>query len=208
VSTYKAVRSNPEAVYQILRQFPRGENAYYAVRDGVTQDSSGLWAAARFIYLNRFCFNGIYRTNMSGRFNVPYGGKGTGALPTLAKLQEVSRLLKRAELRKSDFESVLDMAERGDLVYIDPPYSVGNRRVFKQYGPAVFGLEDLRRLSAKLGELNNKGVSFVISYACCREAMIFFGSWSSQRKLTMRNVAGFSEHRRKAVEMIFTNISH
>jgi len=206
VATYKAIRSDPEAVYDILRQIPSNKSSYYAFREQAPTDKHGFLAAARFIYLNRFCFNGIYRTNMAGKFNVPFSGEGTGAIPDLKHLQNVSRQLQKAKIYGSDFENILDKTVEGDFVYLDPPYSVENRRVFKQYGPSIFGLEDLDRLSKQLFALDKKRVKFVVSYAYCREALEKFGSWMVTRKLTTRNISGFAEHRKKAVELMFTNI--
>ena len=98
-------------------------------------ESGAQARAARFIYLNRYCFNGIYRTNLKGQFNVPYSGDGCGALPQNEVFQRCSRRLRGARFVSGDFEAVLSQAEKGDLVYMDPPYAVRAQRVFREYGP-------------------------------------------------------------------------
>src|ERR1035441_10567535 len=120
---------------------------YYRVRkqDRGCLDAGGR--AARFIYLNRYCFNGLYRTNLAGHFNVPFASSGTGGVPPLEVCLGNARLLRNAELICGDFDSVVrDHVRAGDFVYLDPPYAVANRRIFRQYGPHTFGLDDLDKL--------------------------------------------------------------
>ena len=115
-------------------------------------------------------------------------------------------MLRRATIVEGDFEKILsDVVRKGDFVYLDPPYAVGNRRVFRQYGPQSFGLADLERLQAVLEEIHARGARFVLSYAWCSEAKRMFSRWSQCRVYTQRNIAGFSQHRRKAAELTLSN---
>ena len=207
IEMLETVRDQPVRVHEQLMQFPLGKDSFYAVRDASIDTPDRCIRAARFIYLNRFCFNGIYRTNNAGKFNVPYGGGATGDVPTLHELLSAREALRGAKLVVGDFEKTLACADEGDFVYMDPPYSVSNRRVFKQYGPSVFGLNDMHRLAAQLVQLDEKGAKFVLSYACCPQAMQLFSGWNLRRRLTNRNIAGFSTHRRQAVELMFSNIA-
>jgi DNA adenine methylase len=181
---------------------------YYKIRESFsakTRPSCRL--AAEFIYLNRFCFNGLFRTNLSGHFNVPYAPAGTGDLPSFDELQGISRVLNRATIVHSDFEAVIRSTTVGDFIYADPPYAVENRRVFRQYSPTTFGRHDLERLSEALIRADKRGVKFVLSYAHCKEAFEYFGMWPSKRIYVTRNISGFAMHRRKAGELIFSNCS-
>jgi DNA adenine methylase len=162
-------------------------------------------AAARFIFLNRYCFNGLYRTNEAGQFNVPFAPAGTGQLATAADLHVVSRALKSCTIKHADFESLLARTREGDLVYLDPPYAVGNRRVFRQYGPSSFGLHDLQRLAENLVSMNARNVKFVLSYADCSEATKFFHQWPRRKMFIQRNIAGFGGNRRRAGEVLISN---
>jgi DNA adenine methylase len=121
-------------------------------------------------------------------------------------LEQFSDLLRRTELEVGDFETVLRrQVVSGDFVYLDPPYAVGNRRVFRQYTPDSFGSHDLVRMARLLDWLDGKGVAFVLSYAYCAEALRCFAKWERRKVYCQRNVAGFAAHRRKAAELIVSN---
>ena len=168
-------------------------------------DLNPIDSAARFIFLNRFCFNGLYRTNLNGEFNVPYAPSKTGNLPTADELKAASGALRRASIRSGDFSTVLADVKANDFVYLDPPFAVENRRVFKQYGPQHFGVADLQRLATALTQIDRKGAAFVLSYAYCREALDMFGTWPRRKALVHRNIAGFARCRRTATELLFSN---
>lgn len=207
VSTFVSVRDHPRAVYNRLLDIPKGKRSYIRLRKLNPNSLDSLDRAARFIFLNRFCFNGIYRTNTTGAFNVPYSPSGTGKLPTWDTFLAAARPLKFAEIVCDDFESVVDNHVReGDFVYLDPPYAVENRRVFRQYGPQTFGLDDLKRMDSALETIDKRGAKFVLSYAYSPEARNYFQNWKSRKVFTQRNVSGFAKHRRMAAEVIFTNI--
>jgi len=205
IRTFLAVRDHPQAVSNRLAKIPIGERSYYSIREQRLADMDAVDAAARFIFLNRFCFNGLYRTNKAGRFNVPYGSEGTSRLPTVSELRSVATALRSCTIKHSDFEKTLEITEPGDFVYIDPPYAVGNRRIFRQYGPSSFGLQDLQRLSNCLDFMDTRGVKFVLSYALCSEATEYFSRWSRLRVYVQRNIAGFASERRRAVEVLISN---
>ncbi|NOS68449.1 MAG: Dam family site-specific DNA-(adenine-N6)-methyltransferase [Verrucomicrobia bacterium] len=204
VGTFLSIRDDPQSVFDQLRKIPLGKRSYYRVRKQ-TELQNEAERSARFLFLNRFCFNGIYRTNGKGEFNVPFAREGTGNLPTMLDLMEWSRILKKTCIRSEDFEETLDRTRKGDFVYLDPPYALDNRRIFRQYGPQTFGLNDLDRLSKALRRINRRGVRFVLSYAYCTEALDYFGEWRMRKVFTQRNVAGFSRHRRKAAEILVSN---
>jgi DNA adenine methylase len=201
------VRNDPRRVYQKLRRFPLGKQSYYDLRALDPDSFSPDERAARFIFLNRFCFNGLYRTNQSGQFNVPFSSSRTGGLPSLDQIVAAAELLKVAKLKCEDFESlIVRVARAGDFVYLDPPYAVGNRRIFRQYGPHEFGTGDLDRLRRILTVLSKRGAHFVLSYALCKEALQAFSDWSLKRVYTQRNISGFAMHRRRAAELLVSNI--
>lgn len=205
VETFCAVQNHPRAVYNRLNRLPLGEDAYYRLRQEDASLLPTLDRAARFVYLNRFCSNGLYRTNMQGKFNVPYASSKTGKLPALDDLYAAAKVLSCAQIRARDFEETLQDVQAGDFVYMDPPYAVRNRRIFRQYGPDSFGTEDLARLAAALSDIDRSGATFLVSYAMCREALEAFKGWHVRRVYTQRSVAGFSRHRRKAVEILVSN---
>jgi DNA adenine methylase len=206
IRTYRALRDDPEEVHQRAAAYPLGKKNFYKLRAQEVDGLTPVQRAARFLFLNRFCFNGLYRTDESGHFNVPFAPQGTGGLPSREHLVATAVLLRGAKLRCGDFEKiVLKHARSGDFIYLDPPYALSNRRVFRQYGPNTFGLEDLSRLSRVLAEIDRRGARFVLSYADCPEARRAFGAWTMRRVFTQRNISGFARHRRRAVELILTN---
>jgi DNA adenine methylase len=206
IESLTAIRDHPLAVHRRATSFPRTAQHYYKLRAIEPKSLAPVDRAARFVYLNRFCFNGLYRTNRFGQFNVPYAPTKTGALPSWEQFSAAARMLRSAQLHCGDFEAVLlDGVRAGDFVYLDPPYAVANRRIFRQYGPQTFGLDDLQRLGRVIEEIDKRRATFVLSYAFCREAKDVFKGWITKRVYTQRNISGFAKHRRTAAELIVTN---
>lgn len=207
IECYEALAADPGDLHERVVSISSDEKVYYEVRALDPAKLSVEDRAARFIYLNRHCFNGIYRTNQKGDFNVPYGAIGAGGVPSLERFEECSRTIKRAKLSSQDFDEFIRGTVRaGDFVYLDPPYAVANRRIFRQYDKHSFGLEDVERLAECLDFIDSVGAKFLVSYAYSAEIKPLLERWSSRRISTQRNVAGFAEHRRKAVEVLVTNI--
>jgi DNA adenine methylase len=206
ISTLKTVRSHPTRVSHVVSSIPKGKKHYNELRETDPATLGPIMRAARFIYLNRYCFNGLYRTNSKGEFNVPYGGGKTGALPSAEQLRNSARLLKRAKLVSWDFRRTLERVRKGDFVYLDPPYAVGNRRVFVEYGAKPFTLKDVTALGKLLRRISRKGAKFVLSYADCSEAREAFSKWKVRRIRTRRSVAGFLGARRDHYELCVTNL--
>jgi DNA adenine methylase len=165
INTYSAVRDHWRALEQALRRFHRDhcEELYYRLRDDMP--GTVVKRAARLLYLNRTCFNGIYRVNLDGRFNVPIGSKSAVVLDT-DDFASAARLLATAELRATDFETVVDEARGGDMVFADPPYTVShNNNGFVRYNERLFSWEDQLRLAAALARALSRGVIVVATNA-------------------------------------------
>jgi DNA adenine methylase len=136
---------------------------YYAIRSSDFSDK--IERAAQFIYLNRTCWNGLYRVNRQGIFNVPKGSKEWAISPD-DDFERASRLLRRARLRSGDFVDAVQDAGRGDLVFFDPPYTVKhNMNGFIKYNEGLFSWSDQVRLRDCAIDLSARGVSVVISNA-------------------------------------------
>lgn len=206
IEMYGVVRDSPAALSEALQEHKNDPDEYYELRATDPTTLSETDRAARFIYLNRFCFNGLYRTNQRGQFNVPYGGRKSGTVPSEADLLTASRLLTQSEIVAGDFSVVLQRVRPGDFVYLDPPFSVAGRRVFKEYDPASFSDSELVRLRAALKQLDKSGVTFLLSYADCPEGEELGAGFRLTRVSTRRNIAGFSGNRRSADELLVTNL--
>lgn len=206
ILTYETIRDNPISLSDNLSEFEPNKDVYLNVRAKVPSELSKLERAANFIFLNRYCFNGLYRTNKKGIFNVPFGGHKSGSLPSKQHLISCSHALQSATIIKSDFHSViLDNVRENDFVYLDPPFAVQNKRTFIQYSASDFGLLDLERLRETLLHIDNCGAKFVLSYADSPEAYFYFESWDKIKVKTVRNISGFAKHRGIEFELFITN---
>jgi DNA adenine methylase len=156
------------------------------------------------LYLNRNCFNGIYRTNLRGDFNVPMGTR-QGAYISKDDFLTCSRLLQNATLVVGDFAKTLEKVRAGDFVYLDPPFAVNSRRIFREYGKTTFDISDIPRLSESLTAIVKRGADFLVSYADCSQSRRLALKWHSVRLPIRRYVAGFAGDRREAYEWLISN---
>lgn len=160
INAYSSLRQNPGAVVECLDKWCPEGGDYYLLRKQLTKTT--IEAAARFIYLNRFCYNGIYRTNGRGEFNVPKGTR-TGRMPQKSHLFQIAQDLQRAKIQVGDFEAILKQhAKSDDFVYLDPPYP--RSRYSGEYGLHTMQPQDMPRLVASLHYLDSNGVNFLLSY--------------------------------------------
>ncbi len=206
IEAYRAVKTKVHRVYDALSSIKVNEETYYKIRAREPHNLDYIERVARFIYLNRFCFNGIYRTNNQGKYNVPYGGQKSGAIPSKNHFLECANRLKCAQIVHGDFEAIIrENVRKGDFFYLDPPYALANRRIHTQYDAHSFGTADIDRLTQALDLIVSRGASFVLSYADCKEAREIASAWSTKIVLTQRNVAGFSDNRSTARELIISS---
>jgi len=206
IRSLRAVQRYPSQVLRSLEALPTGKRAYYRVRAADSARLGEIELAARFLYLNARCFNGLYRANSTGRFNVPYRPPTRRVVIDRGSLFSTSRALRNALLMHADFQTTCARARRGDFVYLDPPYIVERRRVFSEYLPHSFNRTDLPRLEMTLRQLDSRGVQFVVTYADSKEARRLFRPWRTLRIVTRRNIAGFTGHRRRSHELLATNL--
>lgn len=201
--TYSALRDYPNEVVKAIALFPTDSETYYSLRAILPNSLDTVTRAARFIYLNRFCFNGVYRTNMSGNFNVPRGTR-TGAMPSPTTFFHFSDLLKRTKLVKGDFQGLLASGRDGDFVYLDPPYVEPGTRFRGEYGYGSFSTDDEDRLIAALLGAHSRGVSVVLSYH--DGLMGRLPGWHEVRQNVARSVGGFGRSRKIVCEVLYTNV--
>jgi len=165
LDTYATVRTAIDEVIAELSLLPHNKKTYYAVRR--SRPPTAAARAARFIYLNKTCFNGLYRVNLAGEFNVPYGRHGRSLVVCdAAQLRAASMVLRNAELATADFAEAVSGAQDGDVVYFDPPYTVAHsNNGFIEYNAKVFAWQDQSRLAALAEALVARGVLVLISNA-------------------------------------------
>jgi len=203
----RALQRNVYLVLECFHRLPTGPQAYYEIRSLDPWSLAEAELAARFLYLNRYCFNGLYRTNRQGQFNVPYAPPKGNTTFDDDLVIEAARALTNASVQQGDFESTLHQTQEGDFVYLDPPYAVQSRRVFAEYLPGSFSQHDLGRLGYALLDLDRRAVDFLVSYADSTEARKLLAPWRPRRVWTRRNIAGFASRRRGHYELLATNIA-
>lgn len=203
ITTYRAIRRNPAAVARQARRWPSDSPTYYRIRALNPKSLTPVGRAARFVYLNRYCFNGVYRENQSRQFNVPYGHT-TGTFPKPLEFRRFGSLLRRARLISCDFERSLELASAGDLVYVDPPYYAEGRRFRGEYGYGAFSVDDEVRLVKALFAASKRGAAIIVSYN--GSLLKSLPGWRAVRQKVTRNVGGFASSRRRVFEYLYTNI--
>jgi len=205
MASYGAIRIAPQEVAHCLHDLPRDRDAYYRIRASKPVDA--VERAARFIYLSKLAFNGIYRVNRQGEFNVPYGGRHYPALGSVGSLGPYAEALSGAELRSDDFEAAVSTAVAGDFVYLDPPYTAAHaNNGFLRYNERIFSWKDQQRLAAVAIDLDRRGCIVVVSNAAHRTIRDLFRSFRSLPASRHSRIAANPAHRKRIDELIFTNV--
>lgn len=204
ISTYEAVRRDPDAVYEAFRSWPVSKDNYYSVRALAADSETQL--AAQFIYLNKTAWNGLYRVNSRGQFNVPYGMPKSSNIVSLGALREASGVLLPARLVNQDFEETLADAQRGDFAFIDPPYVTShNNNGFIHYNERIFSWADQERLASLCAELARKGVNVLITNAAHDAVRSLYADFHITEYARRSTLAGDPSKRRAVNELIISS---
>ena len=208
ITTYKMIKSNPSEILKKMDSFSEGKDFYYKIRE--ENPTCEINIAARFIYLNKTSFNGIYRVNQKGKFNVPYGEKSINKEVLSNHLEIVSEKLHNAEIFISDFESSLKKIKKNDLVYLDPPYTVThNQNGFIKYNEKLFSKDDQLRLSNYIDKIKSKGAFYILSNANHQFIKEIFSKNDKVFELERNSSIGSKIERRGLYsELLITNIKN
>lgn len=185
VETWQAVADDPDGVYEELQSWYNDKETFYEVR--AARYDEPVRRAARVLWLNRTCFNGLYRINQSGGFNVPYGNYKNVRFDH-DNLRAVSEALRGVDLQigSDDFEAVLERAGEGAVVYCDPPYwPVSDTAKFTAYDGIPFTSDDQRRLAAAFRALESRGACGLLSNACVPATLELYAGLP-QARIAMR----------------------
>lgn len=208
INAYKCVRSHAEDIDRHLLRLQERHNAtlYYKTREA--QPATSLDRAVRFLYLNRTCFNGLYRVNRAGQFNVPIGSKTEVAYPT-GQLAQVASALKGASLKSSDFEIVIDGTGKDDLLFLDPPYTVmHNNNNFIKYNAHLFSWADQERLAKAVRRAAARGAHVILSNADHESVRGLYKGFGTHLRLERSTVlAAGASHRCATTELLVTTLS-
>lgn len=207
IETYRAIRDNWAMVFRELTKHHKHHSKEYYYKIRRSKPKSQCNRAARLIYLNRTCWNGLYRVNLKGEFNVPVGTK-TNVLLSTDDFSRVSQLLQNAQLFDDDFQTVIDKAEKGDLIFVDPPYTVKhNDNGFIKYNEQLFSWDCQVRLSQCLRRAKNRGANIVLTNANSNSVKkLYEGSFKILSVDRHSIIAADGDNRKRVSELIITNI--
>ncbi|MFD4366711.1 DNA adenine methylase [Rhodococcus sp. NPDC058521] len=206
ITAYIQVRDNPSAVAEFLAGYENTSECYYSTRAAIPKNDSQL--AARFIFLNHTSFNGIFRVNLKGEYNVPFGNRRYLNIPDEPALNRASQRLQNVELRSLSFAKALDDVSEGDLAFLDPPYTVAhNNNGFVKYNQQLFSFEDQRRLAESIEEIKARGGKYILTNAAHKSIDDLFSPLGRKILVSRKSViGGVKANRGRVDEYIFTNI--
>jgi DNA adenine methylase len=204
ITLYEVVRDEPRLLMLELDRLAKqyDEEFYYRLRASKPKDKVAI--AARLLFLNKTCFNGLYRENSKGEFNVPFGKRiKCPAFYDFANFLEVSKRLQNTQMCCGDFEAVLREAGKGDLVYCDPPYEPLNATSsFRSYTAEGFTLTDQERLRNCCIEAANRGAVILISNSTAPTIESMFNGHQLSKVMARRTINSKSSSRGKISELL------
>jgi len=205
INTYRVIKNNLEELFLYLKEHIDSEDEYYRMRN--LQSDNNVEMAARFLYLNKTSFNGIYRVNRNGQYNVPYGRRNLEKLYDFDHLKKTSKLLENTYISCQDFKVRCKNIKQGDFVFIDPPYTVAHENNgFIQYNQSIFSWNNQVQLSKISDKLNKKGAFFIITNACHDSIKELYKSGIQTPISRSSTIGGKGAKRTMYNEIIITNI--
>ena len=209
IDCYKTTRDYPDTLYHYLLNHKKNNSTeyYYKEREKFNKylDKRSIAQASRFIYLNRTCYNGIFRVNADGCYNVPFAPKKRLVFPSLAELHQFSKLFKNAEIFACSYEEILPKVKRDDFVYLDPPYPpLNGTSYFTHYTKDRFSITDQSNVHDFAENLSKKGCKVLISNADTPDTKKLYQHWRIFTVDVTRFISCKSK-RDKVNELIITN---
>lgn len=164
INLYQVIQNNVDDLIRVSRTHRYEKEYYYQIRALDPSQMADIERASRILFLNKTCFNGLYRVNKKGQFNVSFGDYTDPVIVNEEALRGASGALRHAKIFSGDFELVLNNAQKGDFVYLDPPYvPLSSTSDFTQYTPDSFGAFDHKRLKNVFDELTSRGCYVMLS---------------------------------------------
>lgn len=206
IEFYRVVREDPAGLAEALEGFENSKESYYAAR--ASTPTSEVGRAARFLYLNHTSFNGIYRVNLRGEYNVPFGNRPNPLIPDIDRLRRASSRLQGASIESCDFEATLEDVKEGDLVFLDPPYTVAhNNNGFVKYNQKLFSFDDQHRLSLAIDRVKAARAYYILTNAAHDSIRSLFAKGDRSMLITRGNsIGGRAARRGSEDELLFTNL--
>jgi DNA adenine methylase len=206
VNAYVVVRDSVEELIRELGRQKHSETEFYRIRSLEPKALSPVERATRLIYLNKTCYNGLYRVNSKGHFNAPFGRYKNPKICDAENLRACSKVLQKAEIDCRPFEGVLKCARRGDFAYFDPPYHpVSRTSNFAGYARGGFGESDHEKLRDVFSTLADKGCRALLSNSFSPFTRKLFSRWKIETVIASRAVNSKSSGRGPVKEILVRN---
>lgn len=202
IALYEAIRDDVDGVIEKLSELPHSEQDYYRIRDEHRPRSKAA-KAARLIYLNKTGYNGLYRVNSKGEFNVPFGRYARPKICDEPRLRAAAAVLQGVELLVEDFEVVCKRAKKGDAVYLDPPYlPVSATSSFASYHSVPFGLLEHERLARTFAQLKRRNIAALLSNSDTQDTRRLFGGFELATVQATRAINSNAKRRGPVPELL------
>jgi DNA adenine methylase len=206
INAYKVIKEKPlELIKELSREkYENSSKVFYEIRAEKCVDP--VKSAARFIYLNKTSFNGLYRVNSKGGFNVPFGRYKKPLILDKENILAVHVALQKDELSSTDFEVAVKNAKKGDFIYFDPPYQPLNKTsTFTSYTSKDFNEKDQERLMECFASLDKKGCYVMLSNSHTKFILDLYKNYNVHTVMATRLINCKSEKRGKIKEVVVTN---
>ncbi len=210
INLYSVVRDSVDELIEDLNKHEVSKEYFLKIRnlDRTVEYSklSNVERASRFIYLNRTCFNGMYRVNSKGEFNVPFGNYKNPRIIDENNLLNCSELLKNTEIKCADFSEILNKVQKGDFVYFDPPYVPLNETSnFTSYTKDGFDIDMQFKLRDVCNELDSMGVKFMLSNSDTKLVNELYANYEIKKVFASRQINANADGRGKITEVLVKN---
>lgn len=206
INLYVIMRDNPKELkgQLVYHQERHTKEHYYKIRDVMLTDN--LKCAGRLLYLNRACYNGMYRVNKQGKFNVPIGTKNNFTYD-IDQFDQYADCLKHATLICGDFYEIINKAKKNDFIFADPPYATSGKANFTKYNDELFVWQDQLRLHEALVNAKARGAKIVLTNVYCKEIIEMYKNDGFYVHILQRssNIAGQADKRGKVKELMITS---
>lgn len=211
INFYKVLKDSPQELIKEVKNIQITEENYYKIRNWDREPNwisnwTELQRATRFLFLNRTCFNGVWRINSKGYFNTPYGKKNEVQVDFKEEtLKKASEFLKNVNIFCEDFEFFLPMIKENDLVYLDPPYAINKNSGQSSYNQKDFLFDEQIRLKNFCKKLNSQNTKFILSNSYSEEIIELYKDFSIDIINVKRCVGSTKESRKNVQEVLVSN---
>lgn len=210
INVYRVIQNDVDALIQDLKKHPHDKEYFYKLRNADRTPGFQRWSsvrrASRTIYLNKTCFNGLYRVNSRGQFNVPFGSYKNPTIADETNLLACHAALRSTAIAVAPFDEALESAGQGDFIYFDPPYApLSATSSFTNYSKDGFGTEEQERLRDLCGALDKRGVRFMLSNSSAPLVLDLYQDFHVELVAANRAINSNARRRGKIQEAIVRN---